>query len=206
MNDDSQKRPNVADSAELRELFGPPPVLSTENAKGYDEIVARLMECLVPQDFLEQLLIKQYADYTWEKMRYARHKPWAVERKFHQIREFQAKRAKAAAQKREPQARDLSQGDCKPTNDFERMFELEDVVDSGVPDIDEILNRPPVELDHARALEATIVYQGQLDQLDNSAGAKQNDTLAQLERYRTGLGTRHLDWIFHPELNRPRSK
>ena len=28
------------DLAELRELFGPPPVLSTENAKAYDEILA----------------------------------------------------------------------------------------------------------------------------------------------------------------------
>ena len=206
MSDDPQKRSNVADSAELRELFGPPPVLSTENAKAYDEILARLMECLAPQDFLEQLSIMHYANYTWEKMRYARHKPWAVERKFRQIREFQAKRAKAAAQKREPQARDLSQGDRKPTNDFERMFELEDVVDSGVQDVDEILKRPPVELDHARAFEATIVYQGQLDQLDNSASAKQDDTLAQLERYRTGLGSRHLDWYFFPERNQPRSK
>lgn len=206
MNDELQKRPNVADSAELRELFGPPPVLSTENAKAYDEIVARLMESVVPQDFLEQLLIRQFADYTWEKMRYARHKPWAVERKFRQIREFQAKRATAAAQKQEPQARDLSQGDRKPTNDFERMFELEDVVDSGVQDVDEILDRPPVELDHARAFEATIVYQGQLDQLDNSAGAKQKDALAQLERYRTGLGSRHLDWIFDPEFRRTRSE
>ena len=39
-----QKRPNVADLAELRELLGPPPALSTENAKAYDEIMARLME------------------------------------------------------------------------------------------------------------------------------------------------------------------
>jgi len=91
---DLQKRSNVANLAELRELLGPPPVLSTENAKAYDEIATRLMECLAPADFLEQLLIKQLADCTWEIMRYTRHKTLAIERKFQQHREFQVKHAK----------------------------------------------------------------------------------------------------------------
>jgi len=205
-----QKKPNLAKLAELRELLGPPPVLSTENAKAYDEIVARLIESLMPQDFLEQLLIMQLADYTWEIMRCTRHKTLAIERKFQQHREFQARRAKIAAQNRD-KLRSLAQSDRKPVTEIGRMLELEDVFDGGVEDVDEILNHPPVELDHARAFEANIVYEGQLDQLQNSAVGKRNDVLEQLERYRHGLGRRARkasDEIIDVEFNdaEPKSK
>jgi hypothetical protein len=210
MNDDSQKT-NLADSAELRELFGPPPVLSTENAKAYEEIEARLMNCFAPEDFMVQLFIHQLTVCTWQMMRLTRQQPWAIERKFRQLREFQARRAKAATQNRDSQLRGLAQSDRKPTTELGRMLELEDVVDNAVHDVDEILDRPPVDLDHARAFEATIVYLGQLDQLYNSAVARRNDVLAQLERYRHGLGRRvrkASDEIINAEFNEtePKSK
>src|SRR5437868_3242757 len=93
---------------ELSDLFGPPPVLSTENAKAYDEILARLMQCFAPQDFMEQSLIKQLADWTWEMMRYTRHKTLSIERKFRQRLEFIAKRAKDTAQNRDAQGNKLA--------------------------------------------------------------------------------------------------
>jgi hypothetical protein len=34
--------------AQLRVLFGPPPVLSSENAKAYDEMLHRFIECFEP--------------------------------------------------------------------------------------------------------------------------------------------------------------
>jgi hypothetical protein len=181
---------SVTGLAELRDLLGPPPVLSTENVEAYDEILVRLMQCFVPADFMEQMLIKQLADWTWDMKRYTRHKTLAIERKFRQVREFQAKRAKAVAQNREAQARGLARGNGYPPNELGRMLELEDVVDSSVQDVDEILNRPPVELDHARALEGAIGYQEQLDKLLNAAVARRDDVLEQLERYRYGLGRR----------------
>jgi hypothetical protein len=202
--DELQTRPNVATLAELRELLGPPPVLSTENAKAYDEIEARLMECHAPEDFMMQLFIHQLTVCTWEMMRITRQKPWAIERKFRQLRQFQAQRAKAATQNRDPQLRGLAQSDRKPTTELGRMLELEDVVDNAVHDVDEILNRAPEELDHARAFEATIVYLGQLDQLYNAAVARRNDVLAQIERYRHGLGRRlrkASDEIINAEFN-----
>jgi hypothetical protein len=206
-----RKKSNVVNLAELRELLGPPPILSTENAKAYDEIVARLMQCFAPADFMEQLLIAQLTDCTWEIMRYTRHKPWAIERKFRQHREFQAKRARAAAQIRDLQVRGLAQSGRQPATELGRMLELEEVVDSVVDDTDEILNRPPVELDHARAFEADIVYQEQLDRLLNTAIRRRNDVLEQLERYRDGLGRRlrkASDEIIDAEFNEavPESK
>ena len=38
----------AADLALLRQLFDPPPVLSTENRKAYDEMMRRFVECFRP--------------------------------------------------------------------------------------------------------------------------------------------------------------
>ena len=61
--------------AEIKEVWGPPPVLSTEDAKVYDRILLNLVECIVPANFMEQMLVKEVADSTWEQVRYyTRHK------------------------------------------------------------------------------------------------------------------------------------
>ena len=59
-----------------------------------------------------------------------------------------------------------------------------------VSDVDAILECTPTELDHSRALEASIVFIEQLDKLINSATARGNDALEQLELYQVGLGQR----------------
>jgi hypothetical protein len=179
-----QSKANIINSAELKELLGPPPVLSSEDGKAYDEIAARLMECLEPRDFMEQLLIKQFVDSTWDTMRYARHKTLGIERKARQIREFQAKRAKGQAQMQRAGSAPY------PATELGRMHELEDTIENTANDVDAILDRPTAELNHARALETSIVYHLQLDQLLNTAVAKRNDALEQLERYRRGSGKR----------------
>jgi hypothetical protein len=179
-----QNKVSILNSSELKELLGPPPVLSSEDRKVYDEIMARLMECLDPKDFLEQLLIKQFVDSNWEVTRYTRHKTLGIERKARQIREAQAKHAKAQAQmKRVGTA-------PHPANELGRMDELENTIENTVNDVDAILDRPTAELNHARALEIGVVHHLQLDQLLNTAIARRDDALAQLERYRRGLGKR----------------
>jgi hypothetical protein len=184
MTQELQNKANIINSAELKELLGPPPVLSSEDMKAYDEILARLMECFGPRDFMEQLLIKQWVDENWETMRYARHKTLGIERKARQFREFQAKRAKAQAQTQRVGSAPY------PANELGRMHELEDKIENTANDVDAILDRPTAELDHARALEKSIVYHLQLDQLLNTAVVRRNDVLEQLERYRRGSGKR----------------
>jgi hypothetical protein len=189
MTQELMTRANIINSAELRELLGPPPVLSSENVKAYDEMLARFLECLEPRDFMEQMLIKQLADCTWDIKRYTRHKTLAVDRKFRQLRENQAKRAKILAQMKAAKSGKAG-NDGYPAGELGRMEELEDTVDNTANDVDAILERPAVELDHARALEAGIVYHLQLDQSLNTAVARRDDALEQLERYRRGLGKR----------------
>jgi hypothetical protein len=174
--------------AELKDLFGPPPVLRTEDPKAYDGIMLRLIQCFAPRDFMEQLLMKQLTDQTWDMKRYTHHKTLSIERKFLQRLGSLAKRAKAAGQKQDGQARKPIEGDGQPLTELVRMYDLEDFIQGTVQDVDAILERLPAEFDHARALEASIDYHTRLDELLSTATARRNDALDQLERYRRGLG------------------
>ena len=80
MEQGSHEESMEADLAELRQLFGPPPVLSSESTQSYDEIMARLMEGFAPRNFIQQIYIKELADCTWEMARYTRHKTLTMER------------------------------------------------------------------------------------------------------------------------------
>jgi hypothetical protein len=155
------------DPAELRQLLGAPPVLSTENAQSYHEIIGRLMECLAPRDFMEQMLIKELTDCTWEMARYTRQKTLAMERGFREHLKFPGQDALAerlADQNRES-----------------------DDEDDGLVDAADAI---AVELDHAHALEATLQYHERVDRLLITATARRNNVLDQIERYRDGLGHR----------------
>src|SRR6185369_12116265 len=73
-------------------------------------------------------------------------------------------------------AKDEQQDQNKaPTTQFERMLELEEVIDATVPDVDEILEAVPDEVDHAIALEGGIDYFVELDRLRSVAIARRND-------------------------------
>jgi hypothetical protein len=175
--------------AELADLLGPPPVLSTENVKAYDEVKARLMQCFAPRDFMEQLLIKQVTDCTWEIKRYTRHMTLAIERKFYQLREFQAKRAAALTHMKDPNICNAGR-DGHAETDAGLTNEIQTRAASAMEDVAAPIDVAPLELDHAQALEAGIEYHGQLDQLLNSAVARRNNAFDQLERYRHGWGKR----------------
>src|SRR5262249_42099293 len=123
-------------------------------------------------------------------VRYTRHKSLAIERKLFQHRKFQVKRAQALAQWRETRAGERSERDNEPATQLEHLIELEDKVDGSVQDVDEILTKPPVELEHARALEATFDYIERLDACLAVAIARRNSALEQMDRYRDGLGAR----------------
>jgi len=174
---------SAIDLPELKDLLGPAPVLSTESERSFHEIWARLVQDIRPDDFIEQLLIRQIADCTWEIIRYTRHKTLTIERAFRQHCEIRARR-------KQTPTRAAAEEVAEPGSEFDRLCELEDVVEGTVEDVDEILNRPPKELDHAEGLEKSIEYHERLDKLLNLAVMRRNDTLRLLEEYREGFGRR----------------
>ena len=49
-----KKKSTALDLKEMKKLFGPAPVLSSESLKDYDAILKHLMDCVEPRDFIEQ--------------------------------------------------------------------------------------------------------------------------------------------------------
>jgi hypothetical protein len=155
------------DPAELRQLLGGPPVLSTENARSYHEIMGRLLECLAPRDFMEQMLIKELTDCTWEMARYTRHKTLCMERGFREHLKFP---------RQDALAKRLADEHGEPADAGDGSIDCADAI--------------AVELDHARALEVTLGYHERVDKLLITATARRNNVLDQIEHYRDGLGCR----------------
>jgi hypothetical protein len=174
---------SATDLAALKKVFGKSPILATESEDAFDEIWARLIQCLGPRDFMEHSLIRQLAIYTWKVSRYDRHDTLAVERRVQEQRKLRARRLKMQAERRR-----AAEEAGKPITELDRMCYLEDVVDGAAGEIDEILNRPPEELEYSRAFEKGIEYHERVDELLDKLVRRRNDVLRQIEMYRAGLG------------------
>jgi hypothetical protein len=56
----------------VREIFGDPPVLSTENRDAYDSLLARLAIEIEPREIMEWLWVRDLPDLTWQILRLRR--------------------------------------------------------------------------------------------------------------------------------------
>jgi hypothetical protein len=61
----------VKNFAAMRELFGSPPVLSTENQKAYDDLTMQLLQDFRPHSFIEMMYIRQLADHLGDRTLHA---------------------------------------------------------------------------------------------------------------------------------------
>ena len=175
---------------ELKDLFGAPPVLSTESMAAYEQISTQMVQCIRPRDCLEKMCVRHIVDATWDAVRTTRHKTLAIERKYRQRLEFQAARIVLAAKKREDHEQDKI--DRREFSELpievQRQYALQSIPEDVVADVDEILGRAAEERDHARALEEGIGYYDRLDFQLGTALARRDDALQQLDRYRNGMG------------------
>src|SRR5271169_1960373 len=172
---------------EITAFLGSAPVLSSESEKHYGEIWEKLIECLIPADFMELLLIRQVQNETWKIMRYTRHQAVAVDRRFRQNLEYQEQRKKEQLARREALTKEIAEKTGLPVTEFSQLLHLEGVINTSISDVND-LQRIRTEFDHNRAFEAGIAFEEQLDRLIDSALARRNDALEQLELYREGLG------------------
>ena len=58
--------------AEIADLFGPPPVLSTENRQAYDALITQLVLEWKPRKITEKMYVRDTADTSWEIFRHRR--------------------------------------------------------------------------------------------------------------------------------------
>jgi len=177
--------------AELRRnivLLGPPPILSTEDAKNFEEFFLKFSACFKVQDMLMLQLVWEYTAHSWFICRYMRHSTVAIERWYGRYREGlldAAKRRKAQYEKElQAKAQRLSHHPA----DVAEMAALESKIADTIKDIDDILTREPTELIHNQALQGTAEAQAGFDHLLNSAARRRNNVFDLLERYSRGLG------------------
>jgi len=185
MRDETKLKFIEARMAELKEVFGKPPVLpGSEDIAAYEEMLRRFIECFQPQDFFETVLMKDVTDGTWEAARAGRHKVLLLDRRYRDRREAEAKRRKEWAVKKAELAKRVAAAKSEPAT------EPEDALDHSIEECDAILLEPATELDHNRALEATLASMEKIDKGQMFDLAKRDLALRQLEWYREGLGRR----------------
>jgi len=209
--------------ARYSKLFGPAPVLSSEDLSEYETALMYLHDCIAPKDFIEQMHVKDLADATWDIKRYVSHKTMAIEIEYQRQQEVEVKRRKHARKlqrelaerleakkaKEAEQADQPAQTEQGAVTQFERAVELDAAVGEAPADIDEILHGPADEVDHAKALKSTIDHHERVDRLESVARARRAAVFREIDFYRQGLGSvarRASDEIIDAEFSETRTE
>jgi hypothetical protein len=163
---------------------GKPAVLSTESIKAYKELVDWYELTFDPLDPYEVALVRDLIDATFETDRYARLKVALIESKVLALRELEAKRAQASAEKKEVVAKRLAAKSSAPASEPEEAF------DHLVEEVDAVLLEPVNELEYARAFQTVLAEYEIINKLQMLSIARRDNAIAALERYREGIGNR----------------
>lgn len=169
-------------------LFGPPPVLSTEQPEQFEELFRRLIACLKPRDTVELILIRHFVYAVWEIERLTRYGTVSIERWYRETLQLRAQQEKLQKARKEDLAWKNAEKNFTKPADIARLVALEDSFSEVPTDTDEIMERRATEFEHNRAFGEGILFQERLDKLIASRMSRRNDALQQLERYRAGLG------------------
>ena len=63
-----------SDSARQNLIFGSPPLCEDDDREAYNELLKRLIDLIKPTDIIEEILVRDYVDLTWERLRWRRGK------------------------------------------------------------------------------------------------------------------------------------
>ncbi len=177
--------------AQLKEfgaLFGSPPVLSTEDPKLFQGILEQVMAAIQCENVIVLLLIRHFVYASWKLERYIRHDTIAIERRYRQQLEFQAKRITDQHALREAKKRELAEASTNAPQDIAHLIDLERKAMDATSEVCRALQQTASEIDHNLALEKSAEFREHLDRLIQSETKRRNDALQQIELYRAGLG------------------
>ena len=114
----------------------------------------------------------------------------AIERYANQSLDYQAQRLTAQHDRREASVKAQAQAMTQTPADVARLVDLEAKIQATPAAMDELATRLPTEMDHNRALEASLNFVKQLDELLSAATKRFDKTLALLDQFQQGLGQR----------------
>jgi hypothetical protein len=162
-------------------LLGPSPVLSSENAKDFDETVYLSVAAAKPRNMLQVISLHHSVSCSWLAMRYRRHAGMLIERTARQNQAARVQRAKLREQRRaERESREVSKLTEGPP-DVAKLMQLEDNFDAMISDTDAIFEAADLERDHNKALYQTIDLQQKLNDLAESQMKMSHGSLQMFE-------------------------
>jgi hypothetical protein len=183
----------------LRKLFDPP-LLTSESVKDYEAMLTGFTQAVQPGDFIELLLAKDLADWSWEITRLKLYKMALIEREHLKKQQIEEQRARRRREYREEAAEKAARKHA--AEDESKQSEMPEqpvgITDAGeqvaaadiVSDVDDPGEDDVDEFAHSEALQSVIRHFQELDRLLGIALDRRDDTLAQLDFYRHGLGKR----------------
>jgi len=171
MADDDKKA--IAEGIEkLKQLFGGPPILASENPQAYEALLTEFARAFPPKDFLGWLLVKEMTDQTFEATRFDRYKVLGIEQAHRDIRKLEAQRSKRTLEAH-------AEIDPNASKDHNRIVALDSVIEGTAEDVDAILNIKG-ETIQARAFEQKLAYYKIVDGLQADKLEQRDQTLEQL--------------------------
>jgi hypothetical protein len=171
---------------EVRDLLGPAPVLSTEDARRYEKILKSFAQCVQPRDFIEWMLVRDLADERWEIERLRRFKHQLVEElyKVHvaQRTEFAKARFETEVWGLCVTARGVLTGEkLEPEVRAEREKQLNvDIKNLQNKTAEQILelNKAPTTADFVRVGQEWLLLYERIEKLERAAGQAFHGVLA----------------------------
>jgi len=171
---------------ELRRFLlsmGPPPVLSTEDPKAFEDLFLNIARSFKNPDHLSLHLAWEITVDTWSNARYARHETIAVSRWWNKFHDSQLVATKTMKLTYEEALRKKAAGHSAYQADAAQLAELQEKIDNTVKEIDAIIARVPTEADFNQALRANADFLHILDQLRNGANRRRFGNCVLLDKH-----------------------
>jgi hypothetical protein len=173
--------PSKTEIAAQWEMFGPVPVLSSENKENYYSFCNACVAFYRPTDARHWLWIKELVDTQWEILRYQRYRTTAIER---WQRTRMRRWRKTADQILEMRKNQLSKLHV-PLGDsgHEQVVSLQNHIAKLEATIKEVTQTKADDLEHSEDLENAARFVERLDKWLKNATARRNNLLKMLEYY-----------------------
>jgi hypothetical protein len=179
---------NDAEVRRCLALLGPPPVLSSENAKAFEEMLYLSVAAKKPRNMLQVMSLHHSVSCSWIAMRYRRHGTMLIERTARQNQAVRVQRAKFREQRQAArESREVNKLTQGPP-DVAKLMQLEDNFEAMIRDTDTTFDAADLERDHNKALYQTIGLQQQLNDLTESQMKMAHGSLQMYELTGMNLG------------------
>jgi hypothetical protein len=203
---EKQAQTGLADAIprDVLELLGPPPILSTEDAKLYYAMLANIAHSIRPEDLITWMLVKDLADHRVEIARYRRFKTGIIQAAGRKKIERALSEWRSEANSVAPYLRKKAEGEkedaAKSNKTAAEIEQLKQEIDKKTEAeisgretkaqsaIQFWSNKSSTEADFVDLFNAWVESQERIDNLLRAAEERFSASLEELERHVCGLG------------------